>query len=520
MRELFLSFGTPIKLGEYSGPSVTEGVSTLAREIREERIGKPLVFLNPIIQKNNINIRHAYVIGDDVETVSLEALRSEANFITIYTSNIDEVRTKLKNTIGSNVRSGSSGSSYIMSTISTKVYLDPMMACAYVVDASNGKAFMIFTRPSLLDMSAKRNLNGLKEVDIIKDLETQMAISFILADFRHHFLSNNNSFIQDELTVLNVFASEAYKIYGSTQTRQWFNTLFSSEKYMVYNTEHGEEVLKNAMSSSILDNLTMEINKSENKLNKLYKEAIEQERKLTRFRREKICFDPTNVIDNAKYLANHPYLLKVIKAPRGNNSSLRFEVRVPFSQFDPDIYAAVITNYLRNNIGDPQTKSDMRLLLDSLIVDQKGKLFFFSSFDIDPVNKLFAFNSLSGSVNQKLLQVNAIKQPHTGYNFSCVGSYNVQIQKALDNNDLVGTFESLLGACKNWNIADSTVSNSFIGNIQSTDYFGNIKCIEYDNQLYTMKEYINKIKEEKSVTSSSEVSVAEAEAFVDALLEV
>jgi len=103
-------------------------------------------------------------------------------------------------------------------------------------------------------------------------------------------------------------------------------------------------------------------------------------------------------------------------------------------------------------------------------------------------------NSESNELLDLLKTVQAGYSPHIVH-YNCQGTHKIEIGRAQESRDLIAFIEALLNPLKNWNLSDGAVMRAAIKHMFPILINNNIKCLEYEKEMYTIPELYDKLNE-------------------------
>ncbi|NCC99833.1 MAG: hypothetical protein EOL95_09085 [Bacteroidia bacterium] len=253
------------------------------------------------------------------------------------------------------------------------------------------------------------------------------------------------------------------------------------------------------MYTNAIQELNRQVMDLTSRLNEIERRLVAQEKEYTYYQAGN-----SKLEDAVSYIFDHAYLLD-INTDIDNLLGLRF--RVPLSQWDPEMAETILRGIKespsRYNLEGSMIK-DVQRFLQYILIEQAAKYWILAEFSIDlntfqyRVEKLYWTGSNSdGFRPEKGTVYKAGVNPHMEYH-SCVGSYRVQIDKAVQRKDLPGLIESLLAPYKNWNLSDGTVQGKMFRYALPGLINNNIPCIEYNGEMLDIHTFFDKIEADRT----------------------
>ena len=184
-----------------------------------------------------------------------------------------------------------------------------------------------------------------------------------------------------------------------------------------------------------------------------------------------------------------------------NNTKMVFGVRDYITYFDEDMARKVINNeasYIYRSGGRVYNNiipaDDMKKLFTAIFLDETLRIRVCAAYEFRLDSNVRAISNYSyGSEYRDYTPNTHIDR------YSCLGSYEIQINKLLANRDYIGAIEQCVASCKSLNFGDSTVMTEFMRRLYGiSDYTVNVRCIELpDGRVVTPKEAIKYLKQEE-----------------------
>ncbi len=85
--------------------------------------------------------------------------------------------------------------------------------------------------------------------------------------------------------------------------------------------------------------------------------------------------------------------------------------------------------------------------------------------------------------------------------YACLGNYNTEINRMLQNGNYIGAIEQCVASCKSLNWADITVMRTFMETMWGNSVYSN-RCIELpDGRVVNPADAIHWLEEQDSVSS-------------------
>ena len=183
------------------------------------------------------------------------------------------------------------------------------------------------------------------------------------------------------------------------------------------------------------------------------------------------------------------------------NDTIKITFRVPLDYFDMDEAECAIRNISSSNV---------KRFLTEVFIEQKYKLYILTdAYYAFTVNENFRdFTAISESMCH---EANALFNPHFQF-YHCLGNYRPSLIKAMRDQDIIMFTNIGIAAARSINFKDGAVMrqfSSYLANAFSNgdDYILNIKCLEKDGKLYTLKQWLYDNFDEES----EEIQTIEAE---------
>lgn len=184
------------------------------------------------------------------------------------------------------------------------------------------------------------------------------------------------------------------------------------------------------------------------------------------------------------------------------NTTMVFGVKDYITYFDEDMAKRVIDNevsYIYRPKGRMCNKiipaEDMKKLVTAIFIDQTLRVKVCAAYEFRLDGNVRARRDYDyGSEYRDCTPNTHIDR------FSCLGTYEQQINKLLINRDYIGAIEQCIASCKSLNFSDSTVMSEFMSRLyEISDYKVNIRCIELpDGRVVTPKEAVEYLKQEET----------------------
>lgn len=179
--------------------------------------------------------------------------------------------------------------------------------------------------------------------------------------------------------------------------------------------------------------------------------------------------------DTVELLLKHKHLDTI----EVKNRYLRMSFIVPLTNWDTEAIELVHRN--NSNVL-------YKTFLDKIFIQEDAKYVLKAPMSIELTTFVYALRYAPDDPNTYGIN------PHV-FSYNCLGSHRSEIERASRNHDLLVLIEAILNVYKNFNIADGAVSDSFASTIQR-QYDTNTPCIEKNNKLIGLKDYIDSFRKE------------------------
>lgn len=313
----------------------------------------------------------------------------------------------------------------------------------------------------------------------------QPEVHVLLALLPILFKDVTKTLCSEELELFKLY-TDPYTI-NTTTARNRLTSLLALDKYKSLLKKKKYEQLKARYIEYTVSSYDRRINDIQNKIEDMTLSLKKQEEILTKTNMEKLYYYNNKNTDDLEYLINHPYLETI----NLYGSDLSLTVRVPLTVWDPE-EATIIASNLDNLIEDYGIKEYADLIkffFKEVLLKQTAVYWMNSNFTLNIANFDYMYRQASNVIDlYKLLQ-----ESKAGYNphierYRCTGSHKTEINKAIQSRQLIAVFEALLNPIKNWNLSDGAVLGEALRNMFPLVIKKNIKCLQYDKEMYSLQE--------------------------------
>ena len=198
------------------------------------------------------------------------------------------------------------------------------------------------------------------------------------------------------------------------------------------------------------------------------------------------------------YVLEHPYVFNFNLV---SNNVIKLMVRVPLTLWDPE-HASMFRKNLTRIVHENTNKSYYKYIecfFDKVLIDQVATYYMQNIITIDTEDLSTGFENRIEVHNsehvERMVALQAGYNPHLAH-YGCVGTHQAAINKARNSKDITLLLEAMLNPIKNWNLTDGAVMTQSMRNMFPILINNNkIKCIEYDNKMYSMTEFYNLFNE-------------------------
>lgn len=296
--------------------------------------------------------------------------------------------------------------------------------------------------------------------------------------------------------------------FNTLSIKNKLKEIFTSDSYKHRVKEIQETKFREALETQERLRYESTISQAKNNIEGYVKRIQETEITLLRAQKD-LCYlqnNPTKSNEILDYISNHKYILNY----NLNGGNIVFDIRVPLAQFDTELAETLVKNLDHNSYVSSNVEA-MKKLLRYLFVECKGTMYVGGMFYIDIESWSWNNRRLSSTLGSeerwRYCKENKMAYNFHLENFDCAGSYKNQIGSALNKHDLIAAIECIMAPYKCWNLADGAVFSKALGGQLQRIMAEGIECIEYNNKLYNITDYITACdKEVKKETTKSGLS--------------
>lgn len=208
------------------------------------------------------------------------------------------------------------------------------------------------------------------------------------------------------------------------------------------------------------------------------------------------------------FLCNKKLILRDV-----NDRDMTFVVTDYITYFDEDMAQSMIDNsrsyvYVPNGraCNNYITAEDMKRLMNAIFIDQTLRIRVCAAYQFVLGERVYALQDYSfGHECSTYI-------PNTHINrYRCLGSYEMEINRCVRNNDYIGAIEQCVASCKSLNFADSTVMKLFMEQMYGLGGYTNNRCVEMpDGSVLTPKEAAKYLREQEEKRQAEELAAQQA----------
>jgi hypothetical protein len=188
------------------------------------------------------------------------------------------------------------------------------------------------------------------------------------------------------------------------------------------------------------------------------------------------------LVEELKKVSEFPYVYDLNSY---NSQGIKITLRVPLDYYDMDEAECAIRNVQDENV---------KRFIKEIFLEQKYKL-------IARVDAYYSYNKDDGFTDfgyideQRCMEINAMYNPHFQY-YHCLGDYKPSLIKAMKEQDIIMFTNVAIAAARSINFKDGAVMNRWLGDLinvfsNSTHYLLDMKCLEKDGEIYSLKQWLN-----------------------------
>lgn len=317
----------------------------------------------------------------------------------------------------------------------------------------------------------------------------------LLAMLPVFFIELKELLSQEELELFRVLA-EPFNL-NSTAAKNRLRAVYGTPPYL--------ERLQLFEQKRILESFkTRRLTRIDNRLSSI-KDTIahavstlnEYETQLQELNLEKqfITYQDEEADEHIMYVLKHPYVKNYsIK----DSIVLVLTTRTPLSMWDPEHATILRRNLHRMVTANTQEKyyKYIECFFDKILIAQEATYYMQGKVFINLEDLDSGYRNRENVHNNEhihlMLDFQAGYNPHIEH-YGCLGTHKVEINKAKQSKNIVLLLEALLNPLKNWNLTDGAVMSYAMHDMFPILINNNIKCIEYDNQMYSLTEFYDLI---------------------------
>lgn len=312
--------------------------------------------------------------------------------------------------------------------------------------------------------------------------------------------------VKEELELLKLFA-DPYNL-NTLAVKNRLRAIYSLPIYKDIIRNAKVKKIKEAFKTKAVKRINTRINEVQEHISRLVQSIATEEETLANLNNELFVhnYKNTDIDDKLDYIMNHPYITQF---NIGYSDNFELTARVPLSIWDLDVAEMVIKNldkiFESNNVLE-RYRPLIRCFMQEVLVNQSAVYYMTSDFKINISDYCWSYGShrnMDDTYFKTLLSdLQAGVNPHIEF-YTCTGSHKVEINRAQSSKDLILLLETLLNPIKNWNLTDGAVVNRSMSLMFPALIDSDIKCIEYENEMYTIQEFYNKINTTEDTTEET-----------------
>lgn len=287
-----------------------------------------------------------------------------------------------------------------------------------------------------------------------------------------------------------------------TNSRNYLNVLDKIAKKIDFRSEFIKKNLKgieNILEERRIVSITKTIEKSEENINTYTNYISTEIEKIHDLEIEMLGLKEKINQHTQSEIMDYFLCNKSLSMSSMEGNILTFVVHSYCEYYDEDMITTLLDNpdsyiYNRNSRIPP---NDIKLLMESIFIDQKIKLRFCAAYQI---NLSGACEGVRDFNYDKILGNNTyMPNPHIN-RYNCLGNYRPEISDLLRKYDYVGVIELCIASCKSLNFGDSVVIEQFMLDMCGVNDVNN-RCLELpDGSVVNPKEAIKWLKSQNEKT--------------------
>ena len=328
---------------------------------------------------------------------------------------------------------------------------------------------------------------------------------------------------KEELELFRILA-EPYNL-NSLAAKNRLKAVYSAPMYADVVREEQYKVIREQFKHNAVSSIEASIEDAKRRIENFVAELKHHEERLQDLNKYLFYtkYRVSEVDEQLDYIFNHPY----IKNIECQYSTLVLTTRIPLSMWDPEVAETIkgnLSNIFNNSGVEERHQKYIRFFFDKVLLEQVATYWTQGLIHIDTNSYQWSYRNRD-NVNGNAF-VNLMEQLQAGYNphiehYNCQGTHKVEINRAATSRDLVAMIEALFNPYKNWNLTDGAVLSRGMDSLFPTLLDRNIKCLEYQNEMYSIIELydlLNSPEEEVQLTEEDidvEIAVAVEEGELD-----
>lgn len=317
----------------------------------------------------------------------------------------------------------------------------------------------------------------------------------LLAMLPVFFIELKKLLSQEELELFRVLA-EPFNL-NSTAAKNRLRAVYGTPQYLERIQLFEQKRILESFKSRRLIRIDNRLSNIKDTIARVVSDLNSYEAQLQELNLEKqfVTYQAEEADEHLMYVLKHPYVKNYSMI---DSTVLVLTTRTPLSMWDPE-HATIFRRNLHCMVTENTQEKYYKYIecfFDKILIAQEATYYMQGKIFINLEDLDSRYRNREDVNNNKhiqlMLDLQAGYNPHIEH-YGCLGTHQVEINKAKQSKNIVMLLEALLNPLKNWNLTDGAVMSNAMRHMFPILIDNNIKCIEYDNQMYSLTEFYDLI---------------------------